>query len=43
MTSLTVIRIVLTGAFLLGVKFVVDLIRERPRKAPFFRRIVSKH
>ncbi len=42
MTSLTVILIVLMSAFLLGVKFVVDLIRERPRKAPLFRRYVSK-
>jgi hypothetical protein len=42
MASLTAILIVLIGAFLLGVKFVVDLFQERPRKAPLFRRPVSK-
>jgi hypothetical protein len=34
MTSLTAILVVLIGAFLLGVKFVFDVVRERPRKAP---------
>jgi hypothetical protein len=38
MISAATIVVVLVGAFLLGVKFMVDLIKHRPRKVHIYRR-----
>jgi hypothetical protein len=38
MMSLAATLTVLVGAFLLGIKFAVDLVRKRRRKVPIFRR-----
>jgi len=42
MISLTLILAVLIGAFALGLKFAIDLIRNRRRKSPVFRSSIGK-
>jgi hypothetical protein len=42
MISLTLILALLIGAFALGLKFAIDLIRNRRRKTAVFRSSISK-